>query len=175
MARKGFRSVEQLANSLGLHRNTIGNYLQGSPALPEALSRILDILELPPELAFQGSSVRVKIPALAIASLVDKLNAASPASAIVLFGSRARGNHKKFSDYDLGIFRTTGIPFSEFSPLLSMVNDFNANNLQVVQLSNLAFADTDFLTNIREDLVFLGGSFVGWVELLRRAGITIYE
>lgn len=175
MALKGFSSVDELASALGLHRNTVGNYLQGITSLPSALNKILSALELPPEAAFKGGQPRLKVPGLKIAPLVDSLLTKIPDSGIVLYGSRARGKHKRYSDYDLGIFRANAITFSDFSPLLTLVDDYNQSSLDQVQLTNLSLADADFLTNIREDFLFLGGSLQAWIALLYRAGITLYE
>jgi len=175
MLGKGFSSVEQLAHSLGLHRNTVGNYLQGSPALPSALSRILDALELSAEQVFEGGPFRRKIPGLMIAGLVADLHALLPQAAIVLYGSRARGSAKRYSDYDLGVYRSEGIPFKEFSPLASAVEEFNGRSLRTTQLTNLCYADKKFLAAIGKDLTFLAGCMRAWLDLLKKTGTIVYE
>ena len=40
---------------------------------------------------------------------------------IILFGSRARGTAKRYSDYDIGVFRTHPLEFPTFSRLLDRV------------------------------------------------------
>jgi plasmid maintenance system antidote protein VapI len=48
MRARGFDSVTELADSLGLHRNTVGNYLSGKTGMPQALALILEALDLAP-------------------------------------------------------------------------------------------------------------------------------
>jgi transcriptional regulator with XRE-family HTH domain len=48
MRSRGFKSVQSLADSLGLHRNTVGSYLTGKTGFPEALGPILAALNLDP-------------------------------------------------------------------------------------------------------------------------------
>lgn len=175
MERRGFHSVEQLANALGLHRNTVGNYLHGASALPHALSRILDLLELSPDEVFRDTVVRRRVPGHGVAKLVDQIVARRAGMCAVLFGSRARGTEKRYSDYDLGVFDPTGISFRDFSPLMTVVDDFNKGRLEEVQITNLSDADETFLRGIREDLTYLGGSFSAWIELLKKSGVVVYE
>ncbi len=44
---RGFSSVKDFADSVGVHRNTVGNYLSGKTALPGALARIGPISSCP--------------------------------------------------------------------------------------------------------------------------------
>lgn len=175
MRRKGFRSVEHLAQVLGLHRNTIGNYLQGSSAIPKALGKILDVLEVGPKDIFEERIVRRKVPGLKIEPLIETLLQRASHGAFVLFGSRARGTAKQFSDYDLGVYTREEIGFSDFSKLLTAVDEFNSKALVTAQLTNLSRADSDFLRAIGGDLFFLGGSFKNWIELLGAGMIAVYE
>ena len=59
--RKGYKPVEELASKIGVHRNAIGNYLQGSRAIPEVLGKVLDTLELSPTDIFEGLQPRIHI------------------------------------------------------------------------------------------------------------------
>lgn len=172
---KGYRSFNELARTLGLHRNTLNNYLTGAAPFPAALERILAALELTPQQAFRDARPQRKITALAIAPLVGRLCAARPDSALVLFGSRARGRGKRYSDYDLGIYREPEIEFGELSRLLDQVDEWNAAELTTAQLTNLSAGGEDFLRGVREDVQFLGGNFLQWLALLRKAGVQTYE
>jgi predicted nucleotidyltransferase len=175
MRKKGYRTTKELAQHLGLHRNTLGGYLAGARAVPEALEKILEVLSLDPAQALRLTQRRRKNPALTIAKLVDQLSFAATGCCIVLFGSRARGTPKKYSDFDLGVFSEKELVFKKFSSLLNIVADWNDNSLSTVQLSNLSIADQEFLSSIANDLIFLGGSFLAWTMLLRQAGIQFYE
>jgi plasmid maintenance system antidote protein VapI len=48
MQLKGFKTIEHIANTLGVHRNTITPYFSGERALPDCLDRLLHILGLSP-------------------------------------------------------------------------------------------------------------------------------
>ncbi len=172
---KGFRSWAELAAQLGLHRNTLGNYLKGAPALPEALEKVLLALGLSPGEAIREASPRRAVNAMGISRLLDRLNASAGDCAFVLFGSRARGTSKRFSDYDVGVFHESGIDFARFSQLLDLVADWNENHVTTVQLTNLNSADGDFLGGISEDLRFLTGSRSSWLSLISRTGVRAYE
>ena len=55
---KGYKSVRDFAERLGLHRNTVGNYLNGQAVLPEALERMLLALDLSPGQALRETVLR---------------------------------------------------------------------------------------------------------------------
>lgn len=175
LRRKGFTSIQHLARHLRIHRNTIGNYLSGTPALPEALAKILNALDLAPGDVLLRSERTKIVPGVGIAALLEKLYLMQPNCAWVLFGSRARQAAKKYSDYDLGVYGTPRIAFRDLSRLLTVVDQYNAESLLSVQLVDLSAADPDFLASIGKDLVFLGGSFLNWLELLKFAGYEIQE
>ena len=71
-------SVTGLAEALGVHRNTIGNYLSGKAGLPQGLSRILDALDLAPAEVLSWDRRRRRIPGLAVSDLVGALPAEVP-------------------------------------------------------------------------------------------------
>ena len=172
---KGYKSVRDFAERLGLHRNTVGNYLNGQAVLPEALERMLLALDLSPGQALRETVLRRKVPGLRITRLLEQLGQAAPENAIVLFGSRARGTHKPFSDYDLGVFREAGIPFQKFSRLLDITEEWNGQELSTVQLVNLSAADEQFLHGICNDACFVGGNTEQWAAFLKKSGVVPYE
>ena len=85
-----------------------------------------------------------------------------------MFGSRAREDFKRFSDYDLGLYSSTELEFSEYSKLLNIVAEFKESALEEVELVNLNNADKQFLLNISSDLKFVGGSYKSWSKLLTK-------
>jgi len=48
LAEKGYKSLDSLAKSLGMHRNTIQYYLSGQPVISKKLTVVLEELELSP-------------------------------------------------------------------------------------------------------------------------------
>jgi predicted nucleotidyltransferase len=175
IARRGYASVKDFAESVGLHRNTVSNYLSGKASLPDGLARILAELDLEPGDVLALSPTPKRVAGLAIADLVDTLHRARPDAAFALFGPRARGTAKRISDYDVGVFTPEGLEPATYSRLLDEVEDWNEASLRVAQLVDLGKETDAFLVRAAPDLVFLAGSFGAWVELLKRAGMSIHE
>ncbi len=175
MRAHGFSTAKQFADAIGVHRNTVGSYLSGNAGMPDALGRILEALDLTPGDVLSLGRQGRQVPGLAIADLVDRLVSVEQNLAIVLFGSRARKTAKPYSDYDLGIYRSTPLEFALFSRLLDLVNTWNDECLSTVQLVDFTHADEDLLQRASEDLVFLAGSYSAWCDLLRKSKVRPYE
>ena len=175
ISRRGFSSVKDFADSVGVHRNTVGNYLSGKTSLPNALARILAALDLPPAEVLSLHQRRRQMPGLVLSDLIGDLHTAVPEAAFVLFGSRARGTAKRYSDYDLGVFRPDPLDFPTFSRLLDRVSEWNEESLATAQLVDLTHAEATFLGVLAEDFVFLTGSHAAWCGLLRKAGMQLHE
>jgi predicted nucleotidyltransferase len=175
MKDKGFGTIDSLAVELGVHRNTILPYLVGDRALPDCLDRLLKLLDLTPAEAITRNTRTKQQYALNIAGLVSSLVKQAPDGAFVLFGSRAKGTYRKHSDYDIGIFKTKGMPFNELSSLIDITESWEADKPYDVNLTNLEIADAGFLKEISKDWVFLGGDLLAWVYLQMRAEIELYE
>ena len=175
MKAKGINTIEELSKQLNVHRNTILPYLSGQRALPDCLDRMLKLLDLTPADAIV-KNVKSKIqPGLEISPLLSKLITSQTENSYVLFGSRAKRTNKKYSDYDIGVYRINKLPFSDLSKLIDLTDDWESDKSYDVNLTNLTLADTDFLQNIRRDWIFLGGNLEAWVELQKKAGIELYE
>ena len=175
IAARGFASVKEFAEAIGLHRNTVGNYLTGKTSLPGGLARILSALDLEPGDVLTVEPRPRRVAGLAVTSLVETLHEALPGAAFVLFGSRARGTAKHFSDYDLGVWETEKLELASYSGLLDMVEEWNASSLHTAQLVDLTRATGSLLRSIAPDVVFLAGSYTAWCDLLRKAGLRIHE
>ncbi len=171
----GFGSVKNFADSLGLHRNTVGNYLAGKTGLPTALGRILNALDLTPADVLSLSLRHKSVPGLSLTDLIEDLHVAVPGAAFVLFGSRARGTAKPYSDYDIGVYHIEGMEFAIYSRLLDIAADWNDDSIVAAQLVDLGRADASFVHAAADDLTFLAGSYAAWCGLLRKAGMRLYE
>lgn len=160
---------------MGIHRNTVGNYLSGKVVLPGALATILAALDLSPGEVLSLSQRRRHVPALSVSELVASLHQAEPLAAYVLFGSRARNTPKRHSDFDIGVYRRDTLEFSAYSRLLNLVADWNDTATHVAQLTDFTRADAPFLREVSADMEFLAGSHKAWCDLLRRTGAQLYE
>lgn len=175
MKAKGIHTIEELSKQLNVHRNTILPYLSGQRALPDCLDRMLKLLDIAPGDAIV-KNVKSKIqPGLEISPLISQLVTSQPKNAYVLFGSRAKRTNKKYSDYDIGIYRINNLPFSELSKLIDLTEEWKSNKSYDVNVTNLSLADIDFLHNIQNDWIFLGGNLEAWIDLQKKIGIELYE
>lgn len=172
---RGFSSVQDFADAVGVHRNTVGNYLSGKTALPSALAKMLAALDLAPAEVLSLRLWRRQVPGLLVSDLIGALHTAVPEAAFALFGSRARGRAKRYSDYDIGVFRLRPLEFPTFSRLLDRVSAWNEESLVMAQLVDLTHAEASFLRGLAEDLIFLAGSHAAWCELLRKTGMQLHE
>jgi predicted nucleotidyltransferase len=172
---KGFKTLESLAKDLGVHRNTLLPYLTGKRALPDCLDRLLNLLDLTPGEALTKNNISKAQHALEIAELISSLSMKAPDCSFVLFGSRARGTNRTYSDYDIGVYRKNGLAFKTISKLMDLCSEWNEKKHYDVNISNLNIADNDFLKEISKDWIFLGGDFTSWIELNNKSGITLYE
>ena len=172
---QGFSGVKEFADAVGVHRNTVGNYISGKTALPGALAQILEALDLAPAEVISLFPRRRQVHGLLVSDLVESLHRVSPEAALVLFGSRARGAAKRYSDYDIGVFQVDALEFPIYSRMLDVVAEWNEESLVAVQLVDLTHAEVSFLEDLVEDLVLLAGSLAAWCDLLQKGGMQLYE
>ena len=163
---RGFKSLSDIAQHLGYHRNTLGHFARGESVFPKSLQTLFNFL---------GIDGRKYIRLLehaqlddTIAKIVDKIIAATPYCCIVLFGSRARGNHRPYSDFDLGIFSVNEFSHEHYLHMIDIVEDVSEDFAFRVQLVNLCKADHYFLNQIGSDLKFIGGRMSDWIKLKER-------
>lgn len=164
--KQGYGSLGDFAKAIGIHRNTLHYYLTEKPLIPDKLELILKTLNLP----LNDVVLRKKDedPAAKIAPLIDQMSAVFPGYTWALFGSRASGKNKKYSDWDMGVFFKDLIPVADFRKMLLMKDDLQEDFAYFVDLTDLSRAESWFLKSIADQLCFLTGSREGWSQLLRR-------
>jgi len=156
-ARKsGFGGVKPLLEYLGLHRNAFDRFARGARVLPESVERVLAVLDLPIQEAIVAEDETDEC-AGAIMPLVEKIHKKHPTVSIFLFGSRARGRARRYSDFDLGVYSRDGVPLAEFLQILEEKETFEEAAPQRIDCVNLSNATTDFLQEIGPDLRLLAG------------------
>lgn len=165
---KGFSSLEKLAQSLKLHRNTIHHYLSGSRVFPEGLEKIICALELTPHDAFIETGEEDSIPKT-ISDLIDKLHTEFPNVTFILFGSRTQGRAHKYSDWDIGIYSINGIEHSIHRKILRRRDELAEDLPFNIDLVNLNRANSSFLHEASRGWQFLTGKLNDWNELKRKA------
>jgi predicted nucleotidyltransferase len=167
IANSSYKTIQALAKALGMHRNTIHYHLSQAQLISPALSKILKALQLTlPEVLTEEKGGY--IPHEEIAPLVDTLHAKFPDVTVILFGSRAIGRARRYSDYDLGVFSAKGLTHSQFRSILALKEELEENSTFQIDLVNLNAADEDFLKSIAKQWRLLAGRFQDWVQLQKR-------
>ena len=168
MADNGYPTLQALADAMGVHRNTLHYYLKGQSIFPKAINDLLDRLNLSPAQAIRKKAVARHRVWSAIAPIVDRLTKEFPAVAWVMFGSRARGDERKYSDWDLGVFAKKGIEHRQYVNMRVRLAELMEATAYLADLTNLSVADREFYDTVASDLAYLGGSFTEWLALQER-------
>jgi len=165
---QGYPSLSQLARDLGIHRNTLHYYLAGRPLLPENFERVIGALGLSPgEILVQKKS-SPDIPYQEIVPLIDQLHAEFPQVTFILFGSRAKGKARRYSDWDLGVYHKDGLDHSTYRSIVKRKGNLTEDFPYLVEVVNLNRADLEFLKDISRHWIFLTGRRQDWVDLQKR-------
>ncbi|MFH1130771.1 MAG: helix-turn-helix domain-containing protein [Pseudomonadota bacterium] len=165
---KGYRNVLDFAQQVGIHRNTISQYLKGKGVFSSSFERIARTLGIDPlKLAMPVSDTTAKIqeldvirPAIALLTKHDKK------ITVVLLGSRAKRKNSRFADWDIGILRVAP-PISgiEFLELKSVLNDLVDDLPHNVDLINLDKAPGWFFQKMEYEPIFLDGDEHNFIYL----------
>lgn len=166
MQKRGVPSVLALSRALKLHRNTINFYLSGHSVYQQSYLKFCEYLGVTAH-DMVCTKLRPELPA-DIALLLDQLVRLYPQLVFVLFGSRARGVAKQFSDWDIGFFSEQQISHDQHLELLVEADKFSGDIINTVDLVNLNQASHDFLHDNREDFIYLTGSLTQWNNFITR-------
>ncbi|OGQ26686.1 MAG: hypothetical protein A3B79_07320 [Deltaproteobacteria bacterium RIFCSPHIGHO2_02_FULL_50_15] len=169
LKQKGYRSIGELAHSLGIHRNTIHHYLSGHPVLPGNFSRLMEALNLKLEDALIKKGEGSFVLSEEMATLVDQLYSEFSQVSFLLFGSRAQGRAHKYSDWDLGLFSQQDITHRHYIKMLLRKDELTEDLPYFVDLVNLNRADPSFLRKASKHWIFLTGKQKDWMALQKKA------
>lgn len=164
--KRGFRGIKPFLEHIGLHRNTLDRFARGASVLPRSVEQVVSSLNIPIEQALVRTTQN---PADPIMPLVEEIHRNHPNTSLFLFGSRARGRNRKYSDFDLGVYSRTGIPLKEFLRILEEKERFEEASPWTIDCVNLTNASGEFLVAIARDMTLLAGYDRDRVELLQRA------
>lgn len=170
LKKRGYKTIGEFAQSLGVHRNTIHYYLSGHGVFPEALERIISVLGL----NFQDAIVKkeeLASPIEVITPVIDRLQADFSNVAFILFGSRAKGVSKKYSDWDIGVYRSGGLPHEVYREIVQKKNDLAEDLPFFIDIVNFNNADASFLREAAKGWSFLTGSLQSFSELKKRGAL----
>lgn len=162
----GLSTISQFTQQYGINRATLNNYLNGRGPFPESFYVIADALNVDPIqlLTPVASTLENAIPKLEeIASIIMACSKVSPRIAVILLGSRAKGNAQDYSDWDLGV--TGGaqpLTTKEFLHIKQLVEDLKEDLPRDVDVVNLGEAPEWFLRGINYLPRFLSGNESSW-------------
>ncbi|MBL6990998.1 MAG: helix-turn-helix domain-containing protein [Bacteriovoracaceae bacterium] len=166
MQKQGVSSIIELSKSLGIHRNTIHQYLAGKGVFTKNFEKLINKLRLTPkDLINKTLKVQNEMFQKDIATFVDKMGERFPSVTYILFGSRAKLNSSKYSDWDIGVYKTSGIAHVDYLKMRIYARDLEEQLPSTIDLVNLNSADNLFLKNISKDWLFLTGRLSDWVAL----------
>lgn len=168
MKSSGFNSISDLSTALNIHRNTIHHYLSGNNIFSSKLDRIFTALDVKPADLIVKKETENPTYYEDIAQIIDVLSEFNKDITFVLFGSRSRTVHAKYSDWDIGLFKSPTLTHLEYIKLRVIGNEMAEKLPYNIDWVNLCNADQPFLNKIKPDVQFLGGKRTGWIQFLRR-------
>lgn len=164
---RGYRSIGALAKALGIHRNTIHHHLSGNGVFPDGLERMLEALDLSPaDIIIQREPG--EHPLERIAPVIDALHASFPEVTFILFGSRARRNARKYSDWDVGVYASDGLAHERYRKIVQRADELAEGLPFDIDIVNFNHADEAFLAEASRGWRFLSGRLSDWYALQRK-------
>lgn len=156
----GYSSIEEVANILNVHRNSVSRYICGAPVLPKVLEQLFSLLNLNASdlLVQDKDSNCFSQNTESLNKLVAAIIAKYPNVGVLLFGSRARGNARKYSDIDLGIVAGQPLEFKVWSDIRDIIDELSQDLPYLIDVVDLGRAEGKFLEEVRRDCKFLGGN-----------------
>ena len=154
---KGYKNYIDFCQTNNIHKNTLNYYLSGKDDFSDKLYVIASKLDVEPVDIIKPEKGKVsnfdEIKQIAGELTLDE------SVAVILLGSRARGNFKKYSDWDIGITKgEKRIEGRAFLRLKGRISELAENLPRKVELINLDAAPNWFLDSIDYSLIFLGGN-----------------
>jgi len=164
---QGYTGLTSLLRLLGLSRSALQRFTEGAPVLPKSVAAVAEALDMPIEqvvvkvsAAFDLSSVPVE--------LASKLHRQFNSLSFFLFGSRARGQARKYSDFDLGVYSSAGVQFENYLELVKLKEQYEEESPYYFDLVDLTKADSEFVREISGDLRLLAGYYSDLMALKQR-------
>lgn len=172
---QGYSSIGDLAQAIGVHRNTLQRYFSSAGIFPHSIEILFEKLKINPSEALVQLSNQPSIDETSneISNFVDDLSKAYPQFTFILFGSRTNSKSRKNSDWDIGVYRKGGLSHSEFVEFLVDAKDRAEKLSHLVDIVNLNRASPDFLTSVIRTGRLLAGRMSDWSLLKKEASCVI--
>lgn len=156
MAKQGIRSFSELSRKASLHRNSLIPYLKEErDILSEVPFKISETLGVDPRLLIKEQEIQFKDQFNILPIIREYSLGIKERHCFFLFGSRASGMAKKYSDYDIayaGLDSEKGLEIKE--DLLQSFEDYPVK----VDLLNFDNAPNWFLVECKMNFIFICGA-----------------
>lgn len=168
LKQRGYRNVADFIAQTGFNRMTIHHYQEGNGPFSEAYYRLCDSLNVDPlELLAPIFSQTQNLQIEEILPLIKKMAAKYQQVAFGLFGSRAKGMAKKFSDWDIGITGgSAALNTGQYSKIKNEIMDLAEDLPRSVDVIFLDAAPLWFWEEMDYTPVFLAGDEKSWQYFL---------
>jgi len=166
---RGFSNVNEFVQSVKMHRNTVGQYLnQEKNVFAFAFEKICQKLEIDPLLIIRSGMVKAgPLNAVTLGELLKPLSDENPEIVFMLIGSRARGTAQLNSDWDIaisgGMHASTSNKYLEVK---SKIEDLTEEFSQGCDVINLDAAPEWFFTEMEYQPQFLIGNYKSYSYIL---------
>jgi predicted nucleotidyltransferase len=161
LAARGYSTTAALLKAAGLHRNSLNEYLAGRKSVFSSVTeKISAALDCDPLSLLSGHEQLVSVDSTgaALQRILERVSAEHPHVAFFLIGSRAKGSHQKFSDWDVAISSgRSALSTDEYLAIKSKIED-GVEDLSVgVDVVNFDGAPPWFIAGITYEPRFLAG------------------
>lgn len=163
---KGYANLLDFSRKTLIHRNTLNNYISGKSVFAGAFEDIAEKLDVSPlELIMPISDTSVDIDNIdELKPVIAKIVGMDKNIAVLLLGSRANRREKKYSDWDIGITRSSNqIEAKEYLRIKEAVLSAADDLPRSVDIINLDSAPVWFIKNIDYEPVFLDGKWESYL------------
>jgi predicted nucleotidyltransferase len=157
LKKNNYSSCTDFCRKNSIHKNTLYYYLSGRDVFAKKLYELARALDVDPLKLIEPVDKRV-LDSAEIKPIVEQL-CLTKKIAVCLMGSRAKGTHKQYSDWDIGI--TGGaepLTGREFIRLRGQAMELADDLPRSIDLINLDAAPHWFLESIDYQPVFLKGN-----------------
>lgn len=156
----GFKTWAEFSRAARIHRNTLEQYLSGRKlVLPVAVQRMAEKLDVDPmELVYSAGAVDDEVDIRLLRRFLNPIAEQFPNVAFMLIGSRARGNARSRSDFDIALsMGEQPLSSREYLRVRSSIEDALEDFPRSVDIVNLDQAPLWFLADLNYAPVFVTG------------------
>lgn len=154
---RGYENIKAFAHKIGIHRNSIHQYLSGKSVFPKNLDLIMDRLGISPFEIIEKVEQNDVHSVLPVSPYVDEMSLKFPEVTFILFGSRAKLTNHKYSDWDIGVYSLKGIDHETFIKMKIASRDLEDRTPFMIDLVNINSAPEHFLKESSKSWCFLAG------------------